>query len=108
MEVYLKVRIKELAEEARIIRKEELKAKANREYAKLNGLHDHRIRVVRPAARNAQLAYGYLRGRDYRALERNPRTEPDWKAVRKLIAKYGYRPNDGTLESQLEDWHRHE
>ncbi len=108
MKTFLKVRIKELAEEARIIRKEELKAKASKHYAKLNGLHHHRVQIVRPAARAAQLAYGYLRGRPYRTMEAAPRTEPDWKDVRRIVAKFGDIPNDGDLEKAIEVWRNHE
>lgn len=57
---FLKVKIKSLAEEARIIRFEEKKA---RRTALLNELYLHRIIDVREECRAALLAYGYLRGK---------------------------------------------
>lgn len=104
MKVYLKVRIKELAEEARIIRAEEHKAKSARKYGELTGLNRHRIDVVRPAARSAQLAYGFLRGRPYRTMERTCRIKPSMKEIRRLVSKYGSEPDTEKVEKQVEAW----
>lgn len=82
--VYLKVKIKSLAEEAKIIRKEESKNKFFRET-----LAAHRKGVVRSEARAAQLAYSFLRGRNYSELEAKTHHKPDWERVKKLVDKYG-------------------
>jgi hypothetical protein len=81
---YLKVKIKSLAVEGTIIRKEEHKAKKQYRYLKLIagkekeyqealgtfwGLRHHRTADVRNEARAAQWAYGYLRGKRYRQVE---------------------------------------
>lgn len=91
---YLKVKIKSLAEEARIIRKETKRAKS---VSIKNGLRLHNIYVVRTEARHTHLAYGFLRGREYRTMEpklvRAP--EPDWDKVRRMVERYG---------SHLEPW----
>jgi hypothetical protein len=87
MKLYLKMKIMSLAAEARIIRTEEKKWPG--EHAVRNGLHQHRIRDVRSEARHALLAYGFLRGRDYRRLERKAARAPDWERVQKLAEKFG-------------------
>jgi DNA-binding HxlR family transcriptional regulator len=81
---YLKVKIKTLTAEARIIRGEEYKAKKRRTWASVRqgreeqariayeefwGLRDHRTGVVRKEARSSLLAYGYIRGRKYLEVE---------------------------------------
>jgi hypothetical protein len=89
---YLKVKILSLADESRTIRCEELTlinagkgASPDRE-----GLYLHRINEVRPESRAALLAYGYLRGTPYRAMENAAtKSKPDWKRVASLIKKYG-------------------
>lgn len=89
---YLKVKIKSLAEEARIIRKETKRARLS---SIKNGLYRHRIDVVRYEARHTHLAYGFLRGRSYEQMEQKAHVAPDWKKVRKMVEKYG---------SHLEGW----
>lgn len=82
----LRVKIKSLAEEARIIRREERKARYGRER-----LHLHRVGIVRSEARHAQLAYGMLRGRSYKSLEPNAKEPPNARRIAELVAKYGRR-----------------
>jgi len=67
--IYLKVKIKSLAAEARIIRHEEAKARKWKNTALRVGLAGHRRGIVRSAARHTHLAYGFLRGRPYKAME---------------------------------------
>ena len=83
--IYLKVKIKSLAEESRIIRKETKAAKQN---SIKNWLYLHRILVVRIEARATYLAYGFLRGREYCQIEQKAYTRPDWKRVRQIVSKY--------------------
>lgn len=81
----LKVKIKSLAEEARIIRKEEA-----RTFGYLRDeLHVHRVTVVRRAARHAILAYAVVRGVDLTKVEPIRYTEPNWADVEKMVRKYG-------------------
>lgn len=82
--VYLKVKVKSLAEEARIIRKEE---KRNKEFQR--GLKDHRTGIVREEARHTLLAYGFLRGRSYHQIEHKDSKAPNWDKVKKMVEKYG-------------------
>lgn len=83
---YLKIKIKSLAAEARIIRKETRRVKR---ISIKNGLALHRKGIVRFEARHALLAYGFLRGLEYRQMEQKAHEPPDWKKVRKMIEKYG-------------------
>ncbi len=82
---YLKVKIKSLAEEARIIRKEERVSQGE----KREGLHLHRVGTVRREARHALLAYGFIRGLKYCQMEAKCETPPDWEAVKRMVVKYG-------------------
>jgi len=92
--VFLKVKIKSLAAEARIIRREERRSR-HRE-----GLHNHRTTAVRKAARSALLAYGFLRGRAYRLMEATCHAKPAWSKVKNLVTQYGVERSDD--ESRME------
>jgi hypothetical protein len=87
MKVYLKIKIRSLAAEARIIRAEEKKWPGDS--TPRLGLYRHRIREVRTESRTALVAYGFLRGRPYRQLEPKARRSPNWERVQRLIEKYG-------------------
>ena len=91
---FLKVKVKSLAAEARIIRQEE-----RRSYGQLrNDLHSHRVHHVRREARATLLAYGYARGKTYATMERSPRSVPDWDRVERMIKKYSQ------LKQPIEEW----
>ena len=62
--LYLKVKIKSLAEESKIIRREEKKNPTFKIH-----LADHRKGIVRTEARASMLAYGFLRGVPYKKIE---------------------------------------
>ena len=98
MSIELKVKIKSLAEEARIIRAEERKLPGPQR----SSLRDHRVTVVRRASRHTLLAYAFLRGKRYRATERTSRTSPDWSTVEKMIKKYGPPAHN----TSFEDWRK--
>lgn len=127
--VYLKVKIKSLAEEARIIKHEENKRKVPRvrspQYVsppsapehrlpevrnenkarstkrrnqpwyqmsveELHGLHLHRIHHVRTECRLTHIAYGYLRGRDFKQVDSGrDLTQSDWDKITSMVRKYG-------------------
>lgn len=111
-QLFLKVKIKSLGDESRTIHLEEMRAKARFRRAKkhyqdarigqeeldrsrarnlpvLDALHAHRVAVVRVEARATQVAYGYLRGRDYLTIESSAKSQPNWPAVRRMIGRYG-------------------
>lgn len=84
LRISLKVKIKSLAEEARIIKKEEQRNPHLQNY-----LRQHRIDVVRKEARNSLIAYAIIRGMAYDDVETNPQSEPNWAAVEAMVKKYG-------------------
>lgn len=88
MKVFLKVKIKSLAAEAVIIRREERRFKKRNHPVRLD-LAAHRRFAVRPEARDALLAYGFLRGRAYKQIEAKAHKPPNWQNVSRLAAKYG-------------------
>ena len=74
-----------MAEESRIIRKEEKKCvDPLRER-----LYWHRIYKVRREARATHLAYAYLNGRKYREVERMCYALPDVKKIESMVKRYG-------------------
>lgn len=103
---YLKIKIMSLAAEARIIRCEEKKwpgGDTRQGYTGIReGLHLHRIHEVRPEARAALVAYGFLRGRTYRAIEAKAIEPPNWPRVLTLINKYG--PTAKMTKDELAAW----
>lgn len=97
---HLKVKIKNLAAEAGIIRLEERKAKQHRNNAKTQehwnehhrafmDLKDHRKGIVRDVARINLLAYGFLRGRSYAQMENYTREAPRFNKVYEIIKRFG-------------------
>jgi len=86
---YLRVKIKTLATEAKHIRSEEIIALKEGNYSLLNSLHNHRTHIVRREARATLLAYQYLRGFPYTIVEPEPKSNPFWDAVHRIVHKYG-------------------
>lgn len=84
--IQLKVKIKSLAAESKIIRQEILKSK---DAGLTSSLQGHKIMVVRPEARHSLLAYAFLKGKSYSEVERSARESPDWVKVAKLVEKFG-------------------
>ncbi len=85
--LFLKIKLKSLVDEARIIRKEE--RKIPKEHAWLrNEMREHRVGVVRSASRSTHLAYGLARGLEYSVMEKKAECVPDWKAIDKMLASY--------------------
>lgn len=98
----LKIKLKSLAAEARIIRQQERAALRNENWMRKEGdpaqypilseeLHAHRTKVVRKVARDTHIAYGLIRGKAWEQMEPNSKSQPDWDAVEKMVKKYGPR-----------------
>lgn len=81
----LRVKLKSLAEETRIIRKEERRTNG----ALRQELYLHRINEVRSAARSTHIAYGLIKGKTLEQMEHTSNSDPDWPAINKMITKYG-------------------
>lgn len=92
---FLRVKLKSLAEEARIIRIEERRANEAGKYQLQSDLREHRVIIVRWNARATLLAYQFLRGVPYQVVEctdfwdhweRDPGL---FKNVLKMAQRYG-------------------
>lgn len=84
----LRVKVKSLMAEARIIRAEE-----QRTFGALrNELHLHRTLHLRDEARASHIAYGLIRGRTMEQMERVSHTKPDQARVDAMVKKYGPKP----------------
>jgi len=122
MKTYLKVKLKYLAEESRIIKDEKerwlRKAAIGRQKAletdrknparawMFQALHEHRVKVLRPEARDSNLAYGFLRGHPYSRIESLRYTDPNWENVYEIITRfhsYRYKTNV-ELNERFEEW----
>jgi hypothetical protein len=82
----LRVKLKSLAAEAKLIRLEERRIRHGQLREEL---YLHRIHVVRTAARDAHVAYGLIRGRTYGQIEPLCYSAPNWDAVEKMVCKFG-------------------
>jgi len=100
---YLRVKLKSLAEEARIIRIEELRANKARNFDLQNGLRGHRVATVRRATRETLLAYQFLRGVPYAKVEKPNSNPVDLLAVLRMVKRYGDLKS-GTEEQALKEW----
>lgn len=89
--LFLKVKLINLADEARTIRKMERKGGPLREE-----LRNHRTGIVRHESRHTQIAYGFLRGRSLAQIGAGKR-DIDWKKVESMATKYGPREHDAYL-----------
>lgn len=66
-------------------------------------LHTHRTHKVRHESRHAQLAYAFLRGRDYAKTEDKPISFPNWDKV-EAIAKRFSQEDERHLAQRFEQW----
>jgi hypothetical protein len=111
----LRVKIKSLAAEARIIVREERRAlgrllrlsRSDRDpddvaaaQAEYVSLRAHRREVVSRAAREALLAYGFLRGRAYGRLEPANSSTPNWDAVWKVAERFAAPAGRGLVDGE--------
>ena len=93
---HLKIKIKSLAAEARIIRA--MEGKASDKYCR-SSLRHHRISDVREEARYSQLAYAYLRCRPYLTVEKKGSKQVNPARLAKMIDRFG-----GRNRKSLADW----
>jgi len=103
----LKIKIKTLAAEAVIIKKEEQKWKkapwhnphdnaASQTHPMYFNLRQHRLLAVRRECRDASIAYGYLRSRTYRQIEYHCHESANWTNVINIVINF----SDKKLASQ--------
>ena len=97
----LRVNIKSLAEESRIIRHEMSKT-TDVEY--LNDLRWHKVDRVRKEARLAQLALAFIKGRSYKSVEAHTKNPVCPLALTKKLHRFlpfSARPNDRVVAEWL-------
>lgn len=107
----LKVKIKSLAAEARIIVHEEQRVlrraahlaatespKGAAAWVAYRSLRDHRRAVVGTAARRSLLAYGFLRGLAYARIEPSNSSIPDWDAVWRVAERFASSPGQARVD----------
>lgn len=94
--LFLKVKLKSLMSESKIIRKEELKHKRTGIQGEL---HHHRTQVVRHEARLTHLAYAYIRGKEWPEQERYQFTKKDMEKIEGMVKKYGLGPYHVNLQT---------
>jgi hypothetical protein len=89
----LKIKLKSLAEESRIIRREELRLRALRHSALREEIYLHRVHDVRNEARATLLAYAFIRGKTYLSVEHCRLPSRDWAGIvlraATMVGKYG-------------------
>lgn len=98
--LHLKIKIKNLAEEARIIRSEERKVRGRDRWE----LQHHRKTVVRDEARRSQIAYAIIRGKDpsvHWSFDLTKRLQ-DKPHVERMVKKYGSSISVARLEEYSE------
>ncbi len=82
---HLRIKVKNLADEARTIREEARKTSGMAKW----DLNHHRTHTVRWAARHNLLAYGLLRRVPYEVIEKTCREAPNFSVVEKHAKKFG-------------------
>jgi hypothetical protein len=106
--IYLKIKIKSLSEETRIIKFEERRCSRisnvetrSRTYF---GLRDHRLGCVRTALRSSYLAYAFIRGKSRVSVENKCSVDPNYSEVSRLAYKYGSISDRAEFAKRLSDW----
>lgn len=98
---YLKVKIKSLAAESRIIRHEEKRAYDNDQR---EGLYLHRVKDVRHESRASQLAYAYLRGVPFSVVEPSSRDTYERQCVIRRAGKIVHKFGLSKAREGFDDW----
>lgn len=87
MSIYLKIKNKHLAEEAKIIRFEEKKQAKYGNYSVVNSLCEHRKLVVRTENRATSLARAYIAGKAYSPVERSRKPEKEFEFLTRVLPR---------------------
>lgn len=119
--IHLRVKIRSLAAEQKIIRNEEQRVRRRRSYREKNpeavaafwSLRKHRVGDLGWEVRCSLLAYACLRGRSYESCEpRTCGTESEavwrhrWERVAKIAARFGGQPDEVAAWIKLADAYR--
>lgn len=104
--LHLKIKIKTLVEESKIIRAEEKKFNWIDEQENKwprSQLREHRITVVRNHTRHNLIAYGCLNGVPYENIEKKCRELPDFDCIKKIAVNFSNKYDPEVLE-KIENW----
>lgn len=121
--LHLKVKIKHLAAESRIIRQEEVKMLARMKKCKADGydreqleeihrsLYEHRVnkgygRSLRGGARANGLAYAFLKGKEYKEVENSTREPIPSHIMREALKVAKTFSNEQVLADDMWAWFR--
>lgn len=96
----LRVNVKSLAAEAKIIR-DEMRRATTKEARE--ALHYHRMTRVRPEARLAHLALAFTRGVPYKRVEPTANEQPLVKDLTNKVTRFAWTAN---AEQKIRDWLR--
>jgi hypothetical protein len=94
----LRVNVKSLASEAKIIR-HEVKKSGDREVA--DSLHAHRMTRLKPEARLANLALAYVKGKNYSQVENNSKTKPSASALTRKLKRFVWQVDEPAIANWL-------
>lgn len=115
LEVEAKAFKKQEARERRLLDKWKTRAELGRIKAGLDpmklkvhsvtaeGIRHHRLTRIRPEARNALLAYGFLRGMPYHKMENFSWTQPNWDRILKLATRYS-KESEQVVAQRFAQW----
>lgn len=114
---HLRIKIINLADEAKTIRREEKRALRRAAWKRSKGektengvcfeydeLHAHRKGLVGPLARVNLLAYAFLRDVPYAVAEADAKAEPKWAEIKKTALRFDDDPS--TFETRWTEWQR--
>ncbi len=105
--VFLKVKIKSLAAEAKIIRNEEHKSRFSWKHDQTGPyieLKTHRRYNVRWAARSSLLAYAFLRGKSYKQIEPKTHEAPNIRSVADNVLRFSDLYKIDEAKELVEKW----
>ena len=95
----LKIKVRSIMAESQIIRHQVSKLGGKNWRHLAPPLHEHRRGPLRSEARDTHIAYGFLKGRSYRQIEDEPKTEPDWGNIMRMVKRYGSHEFITTLDT---------
>lgn len=120
---FLRIKIKHLALEPELLKLEMRRVRARAHYKALSTavqagqntapyedpwlaieLRNHRLMAIRPAARAAQLAYAFIKGKSYNDIEPTSKWSPQLNPIAELLVKYGEHTDKTVAKEDLITW----
>jgi hypothetical protein len=95
--IHLRIKVKSLVEEAKIIRQESKKTKGMVKYR----LNEHRKTIVRDHTRHNLLAYGMIKGTPYELMEKKCYEPPNFSRIATIVKRFN--GSTKALEAWIEE-----